>query len=101
MEYQNTSKVPVAKHENNDFMESRPGRKGDGKRWRVQYLLSKALKMPVLVIVWSRTENVTRLKRVRSFDINDYGLVSHINWGECVLDQIDSVTEETIIELIK
>ncbi len=101
IEYQNTSKKPVAQHDNNDFMQTTPYRKGDGKRWRTHYLLTKQRNLPVLVIVWSRFEKVTNLKRIQSFDLDEKGYVSHINWGKNTLVPIESVTGEMLIDLMK
>lgn len=101
VEYQNTSKKSVAQHDNNDFMQTTPYRKGDGKRWRTHYLLTKQSNLPVLVIVWSRTENQTNLKRINSFDLDKKGYVSHINWGKTILVPIESVSGELLIDLMK
>lgn len=81
-EYQNTSKASVRAHDNNDYIKASYGRKGDNKRWMVQYVFANGLGTKNVVFVWSASEDEIAVKNISSFNLDSYGLVSRINWGK-------------------
>lgn len=97
VEYQNTSRVSVRDHDNNNFIRPTRYRKGDSKRWKVHQSLSELLDTPVIVIVWSTKEDTIGLKPIKHFDIGNDGYVSFINWGECIYTEIESLTLNVLL----
>ncbi|WP_432693990.1 hypothetical protein ACRBU7_14410 [Priestia aryabhattai] len=70
IEFQNTSRVSVKKHDNNQFFKptynayGKITRKGDEFRWKALDILKQHAKLPLLVIVWSTQEDIVGLKLV-------------------------------------
>jgi len=86
IEFQNTSRVTVREHENNNFFRMDEG------RWRVLDILKQHSQLPLLVIVWSRKENTIGLKLVDHIiytDIDQYH--AGINWGTIMYSSLNNL----------
>lgn len=99
IEYQNTSATTVRLHDNNKYIKPTAYRKGDNKRWMVQERLSDALEVKVIVVVWSLQEDIIGLKLIDSFDLDNNGLVSYINWGKKNFIPVQSLVYSDIINI--
>jgi hypothetical protein len=100
-EYQNTSKSSIRQHDNNDFLKPSIYRKGDNKRWMVQYVFAKGLETDNVVFVWSRTEDEIAVKKINSFSLDSNGLVSRINWGKIAYIKVNDLSYETIKSVVE
>lgn len=100
LEYQNTTATKVRYHDNNKYMQATPYRKGDNKRWMVQERLSNALGVSVIVVVWSLQETEIGLKSIKSFSIDNLGLVTKINWGPIEYLPYSELKSESFIKLL-
>lgn len=101
IEYQNTSKRPVAEHDNNDFMYSTPYRKGDSRRWKVIKIIADTIKSKIMVIVWSHNETVVALKNINSFILDQLTNVSRIVWGKKTIIELDKLDVNSFLESIE
>lgn len=101
IEYQNTTRKAVKDHDNNDYMHSTPYRKGDSRRWKVIKIIAEVLHSPIMVIVWSSTENVVALKNIKSFILDNLTNVSRINWGKKTIIELDKLDKEAFLEAIE
>lgn len=99
-EYQNTSKCPIRQHDNNQYLKASRFRKGDNKRWMVQYVFANGLGTKNAVFVWSTSENEIGVKKIDSFNLDKYGLVSWINWGRIEFVKCDDLTYGKIKSII-
>lgn len=99
-EYQNTSKYSIRLHDNNNFLKASIYRKGDNKRWMVQYVFAKGINTKNVVFVWSLSEDEIAVKKIKSFDIDSNGLVSKINWGNIEYIKCDELTYERIKKVL-
>ena len=101
IEYQNTSKKPVSEHDNNDFMQSTPYRKGDSRRWKVIKIIADTIKSKVMVIVWSHNESVVAIKNIKSFILDNLTNVSRIIWGKKSILELDELDCNSFLEAIE
>ena len=99
-EYQNTSKCSVRVHDNNDYLRPSRYRKGDNKRWMVQYVFANGLGTKNVVFVWSVSEEEIAIKRINNFDIDSNGLVSKINWGKIQYIKCGDISYQTIKNVV-
>ncbi|MDY6070815.1 MAG: hypothetical protein SPJ80_05210 [Bacilli bacterium] len=100
MEYQNTSKCSVRTHDNNEYIQATAYRKGDNKRWMVQYVFANGLGTRNACLVWSKTENEIGVKKINSFNLDTHGLVSKINWGKKEFVKCNDLTYEKMKEIL-
>lgn len=113
IEYQKTARDTVENHDNNKYFKNTYSwgynekfgrdaynlvRKGDEFRWKVIDEFSKQANVPLLVIVWSDTEDCVALKLVNSIVYTRYGSEeantnAGIKWGEiryCKISEVDN-----------
>lgn len=100
IEYQNTSKTTVDKHDNNIFMKPRKNRKGDGRRWLVFKTIAESLNTRSIVIVWSYNENQIAIKSIKNYILDKYHNVEKLIWGNKVLCDVNDLTQEEFIRII-
>ena len=99
-EYQNTSKCSIRLHDNNDYLKASRYRKGDNKRWMVQYVFANGLGTKNVVFVWSTSENEIGVKRINSFNLDRHGLVWKINWGKADYIKCEDLTYSKIRNVV-
>jgi len=66
IEFQTTIRKSVKNHCNNDFFLPTMYRKGDEQRWLVMDIISRQLKKPLIILVWSpnKYDNDIKIKKV-------------------------------------
>lgn len=99
-EYQNTSKCSIRAHDNNEYLKASVYRKGDNKRWMVQYVFANGLGTKNVVFVWSVSEDEIAVKKIESFNLDSNRLVSKINWGKIEYIKCDDLTYERIKRVV-
>lgn len=100
IEYQNTSKTTVDKHDNNIFMKPTKNRKGDGRRWLVFKTIAESLNTRSIVIVWSYNENQIAIKSIKNYILDKYHNVERLVWGNKILCDVNKLNEEEFVNII-
>lgn len=122
IEYQKTKKDKVRDHDNNKYFQNTYkkeikngqtnysiSRKGDEFRWKVLDEFSQQANLPIIVIVWSESEEVVGVKIIQEIKYTQWPSYSNPNpdnsdkgiiWGDVEYVDISQV-EETIKRMLK